>query len=396
MAVSGLEHRVLEAHPSYPMPSSKSSLAPLLNGAMPVQRSASPRSPGAAPLWQHARPARRPSDSSSEASAPVDATEEALKPSDSPSRVWDVSQREKQSADDSPEDAEATATPPPPPSAGTCPGHGLCNGTGGSSECKGCPTFNNVMLAPEQADSPPAPAPAPEPEKPTTDEKPAIEALRCTNCQTTTTPLWRRDEDGNNICNACGLYHKLHGTHRPIGMRKTVIKRRKRLLGTQGASSAPRKQAATQGTRPTRPADEPGVRAEREHEAAMVLMEVGASRWAHETPSASPHLKPEDGTPVPHEPLPPAPLAYRTSYSPRVLELERLRDELYVERSRLNELLERTERTLSDLRRPRYDMPAYTYPPTMRMSPHTGAADVRSGDELSRLRPAWRLRENLP
>ncbi|PWN22968.1 GATA-domain-containing protein, partial [Microstroma glucosiphilum] len=50
----------------------------------------------------------------------------------------------------------------------------------------------------------------------------------CTNCGTTTTPLWRRDEDGNNICNACGLYQKLHGIARPVGMRKTVIKRRKR------------------------------------------------------------------------------------------------------------------------------------------------------------------------
>lgn len=63
-------------------------------------------------------------------------------------------------------------------------------------------------------------------------------ALRCNNCATTTTPLWRRDDEGNNICNACGLYQKLHGVARPVGMRKTIIKRRKRVTGTaNGAQS---------------------------------------------------------------------------------------------------------------------------------------------------------------
>lgn len=38
--------------------------------------------------------------------------------------------------------------------------------------------------------------------------------LTCTNCGTTTTPLWRRDEAGNDICNACRLYYMLHGDHR--------------------------------------------------------------------------------------------------------------------------------------------------------------------------------------
>jgi hypothetical protein len=52
---------------------------------------------------------------------------------------------------------------------------------------------------------------------------------RCFNCDTTTTPLWRRDDDGNNICNACGLYYKLHNVHRPLSMKRTVIHRRKRV-----------------------------------------------------------------------------------------------------------------------------------------------------------------------
>ncbi|KXN75057.1 iron transporter biosynthesis regulating transcription factor, partial [Conidiobolus coronatus NRRL 28638] len=50
----------------------------------------------------------------------------------------------------------------------------------------------------------------------------------CANCSATTTPLWRRDDSGATICNACGLYYKLHKSHRPVSLKKTVIKRRKR------------------------------------------------------------------------------------------------------------------------------------------------------------------------
>lgn len=35
--------------------------------------------------------------------------------------------------------------------------------------------------------------------------------LCCSNCHTTNTTLWRRNADGEPVCNACGLYMKLHG-----------------------------------------------------------------------------------------------------------------------------------------------------------------------------------------
>ncbi|KAK1778520.1 GATA type zinc finger protein asd-4 [Copromyces sp. CBS 386.78] len=51
----------------------------------------------------------------------------------------------------------------------------------------------------------------------------------CQNCATSTTPLWRRDEMGQVLCNACGLFLKLHGRPRPISLKTDVIKSRNRV-----------------------------------------------------------------------------------------------------------------------------------------------------------------------
>ncbi|XP_021948225.1 trans-acting T-cell-specific transcription factor GATA-3 isoform X3 [Folsomia candida] len=52
--------------------------------------------------------------------------------------------------------------------------------------------------------------------------------LLCSNCQTDKTSLWRRNASGEPVCNACGLYFKLHGIARPRAMKKDNIQTRKR------------------------------------------------------------------------------------------------------------------------------------------------------------------------
>lgn len=59
----------------------------------------------------------------------------------------------------------------------------------------------------------------------------------CTNCFTQTTPLWRRNPEGHPLCNACGLFLKLHGVVRPLSLKTDVIKKRNRGSGNPGPIS---------------------------------------------------------------------------------------------------------------------------------------------------------------
>uniref|UniRef100_A0A0K3C794 Protein OS-9 homolog n=1 Tax=Rhodotorula toruloides TaxID=5286 RepID=A0A0K3C794_RHOTO len=40
----------------------------------------------------------------------------------------------------------------------------------------------------------------------------------CSNCGATSTPMWRKDQEGRLCCNACSLYYKLHKVNRPASL----------------------------------------------------------------------------------------------------------------------------------------------------------------------------------
>ena len=55
--------------------------------------------------------------------------------------------------------------------------------------------------------------------RPTGGGDPLRDAKQCKNCNTESTPFWRKDKtDGKPLCNACGLYLAKNDAHRPRGL----------------------------------------------------------------------------------------------------------------------------------------------------------------------------------
>ncbi|KAG2029873.1 hypothetical protein BDR03DRAFT_995028 [Suillus americanus] len=108
-----------------------------------------------------------------------------------------------------------------------------------------------------------------------------IGSAQCYNCHTTATPLWRKDDEGKTVCNACGLYYKLHGSARPISMKSDIIRKRSRhdaraqrssLADTSSASHTPGTPSETPSQTQT-PSASPGVsrRPTPQHDTARCL-----------------------------------------------------------------------------------------------------------------------------
>ncbi|KAJ2118293.1 GATA type transcriptional activator of nitrogen-regulated proteins, partial [Coemansia sp. RSA 788] len=165
----------------------------------------------------------------------------------------------------------------------------------------------------------------------------------CFNCNTDYTPLWRRDANGHITCNACGLYYKLHGRHRPISMKRDAIKRRRRGMPQGQKSSSP--DADNVDSRVTPGVVEPEAVAEPER--VTELVRTAEPVGLEESPLLSPSAvaPPRWSAPSPDAAIPHA----ETQLLSDSADVERCREELQRECTRLQSLLERSTSLLASL-----------------------------------------------
>ena len=143
----------------------------------------------------------------------------------------------------------------------------------------------------------------------------------CTNCFTQTTPLWRRNPEGHPLCNACGLFLKLHGVVRPLSLKTDVIKKRNRGSGHQlpvGAGSTrsskknSRKNSVNQAAAAT-----PNTTTNGQNESASPPSTYGSGSTAGSTPTSyGPGTSSGKSGVVPNAAAPPKPSSVSTQSRP--------------------------------------------------------------------------------
>lgn len=155
----------------------------------------------------------------------------------------------------------------------------------------------------------------------------------CTNCFTQTTPLWRRNPEGHPLCNACGLFLKLHGVVRPLSLKTDVIKKRNRGSGNSmpvtGSSSRSKKAASRKNSVAQTPATTPtsGKNSTNESESPKSTAGSAGAGTAASTPTNSGSTtEPGKKTVVAIAPGPPKPTTVPSaSASARIMAPKRAR-----------------------------------------------------------------------
>ncbi|CAO3577800.1 unnamed protein product [Absidia cylindrospora] len=76
--------------------------------------------------------------------------------------------------------------------------------------------------------------------------------LECSNCHVTSTPLWRRTPDRVHfLCNACGLYYKQYGNHRPLHVRQKQHPQKQKPASSSSSAPAPHAAGASTASKPS-------------------------------------------------------------------------------------------------------------------------------------------------
>ncbi|GAA5887347.1 hypothetical protein JCM6882_002499 [Rhodosporidiobolus microsporus] len=125
----------------------------------------------------------------------------------------------------------------------------------------------------------------------------------CNNCGATSTPMWRKDQEGRLCCNACSLYYKLHKVPRPASLaqkRKAAAAAKANLAAAASSANPAKADLGGSPTNDTPPGQLPTPAASSETTPTAVPAETAP------VPQIPPHLVPPPPPPSNPYQLPPA------------------------------------------------------------------------------------------
>lgn len=127
--------------------------------------------------------------------------------------------------------------------------------------------------------------------------------LQCSNCNTTNTSLWRRNQIGEPVCNACGLYYKLHNVNRPLAMKKDNIQSRKRKPKGSKNSEGSKSNASNASSNRQNNSSSSSIAETPKKADGMKLMNIGENSNYDKLIPSSPSSEGSNQSPAHHNPM---------------------------------------------------------------------------------------------